>query len=111
MPYTTPLSRSIQKAVALALTLGLASVGMSQTTITKDGEPSSAESQEEITVNAEKSLVRLRHAFYRAEDNLFAVFNDLNSNDDFDVNCDYVAFPKKSVDEALDNPDFASLQN
>lgn len=88
------ISRPAQMVVALTLTLGLASVGVCNTLITEDGEPPSAKSQEEITVYGEKSLVRLRHALYRAEADLFSVFNDLNSNDEFDVDCTYVAFPR-----------------
>lgn len=88
------ISRSTQMTVALALALGFASVGMCHTSITEDVEPTSFESQEEITVYGEKSLVRLRHAIYRAEEDLFSVYNDLNSNDDFDVDCKYVAFPR-----------------
>ena len=107
MRNTGIISRSTQIAVGLALALGLASVGMCNTTITGYGEPSSSESQEEITVYAEKSLVRLRHAFYRAEKDLFSVFNDLNSNDDFDVDCDYVAFPRGRWNHHQCRPRFA----
>lgn len=104
---TRIISRPAQMVVALTLTLGLTSVGICQTSITETGDPSFAGSQEEITVYGEKSLVRLRHAFYRAEDNLFSVFNDLNSNDDFDVNCDYVAFPRGRWNHHQCRPRFA----
>jgi hypothetical protein len=92
---TKVISRSKQTAVALALTLGLTSVGVCHTTVSEDSQLSYSGSQEEITVYGEKSLVRLRHAFYRAQENLFSVFNDLNSNDEFDVVCDYSVRPNR----------------
>ena len=78
-------------AGGFVLMLALVPVGMCQTTSAAESEPASSETVEEITVYGEKSLIRLRHEFYRAEENFFAVFNELNSDDMFDVDCDYVS--------------------
>ena len=101
------ISRSTQVALALALALCLTSVGMCNTTVSQGVESPSPVTQEEITVYGEKSLVRLRHAFYRAEESLFSVYNDLNSNDDFDVECKYVAFPRGRWNHHVCRPRFA----
>ncbi|MEM8684497.1 MAG: hypothetical protein AAGF72_13750, partial [Pseudomonadota bacterium] len=39
----------------------------------------------------DKSLVTLKHAVYRAEEEFFAIFNAQNSDDEFDVHCRYEA--------------------
>ncbi len=79
-------------ASGFLLILALVPVGMCQTTSAAESEPASSETVEEITVYGEKSLIRLRHEIYRAEASFFAAFNELNSDDLFDVNCDYVSF-------------------
>jgi hypothetical protein len=79
-------------AGGFALMLSVVPVGMCQTTSTAESQPASSETLEEITVYGDKSLTRLRHELYRAEEDFFAVFNDLNSTDEFDVDCDYVTF-------------------
>lgn len=42
---------------------------------------------EEIVVLGEKSLPILRQAVYRAEEDFFRLFSELNENDEFDTNC------------------------
>ena len=37
-----------------------------------------------------RNIVHLRQVVYAAEDEFFGVFNSLNSNDEFDVDCNYV---------------------
>ena len=87
--------------------LALVPVGMCQTTSAVESEPASSETVEEITVYGEKSLIRLRHEFYRAEEGFFAVFNELNSDDMFDVDCDYVTFLGDRRKHHLCMPKFA----
>ena len=48
------------------------------------------EEVEEIVVYGERSIIDLRFEVYRAQENLFDVFNELNSTDEFDVKCEYV---------------------
>ena len=88
MKITSSIARMAGEFV---LMLALVPVGMCQTTSAAESEPASSETVEEITVYGHKSVIRLRHEFYRAEENFFAVFNELNSDDSFDVDCDYVS--------------------
>jgi hypothetical protein len=46
---------------------------------------------EEITVIGERSLHSLQMEIYKAEDLKFKLFNSLNSTDDFDIKCEYIA--------------------
>jgi len=94
-------------AGGFALMLALVPVGMCQTTSAVESEPASSETIEEITVYGEKSLIRLRHEFYRAEESFFDVFNKLNSDDMFDVDCDYVSFLGDRRKHHLCMPEFA----
>lgn len=70
--------------------LSLLPVAMSQTTTAQKSGPASSEIPEEIVVYGKRSLIHLRQELYTAEENFFAVFNSLNSDDEFDVECDYV---------------------
>jgi len=42
---------------------------------------------EEITVRGEQNFISIRGQIERAEDNLYSLFNELNSRDDFDIVC------------------------
>ena len=66
--------------------------GLCQTTAAQESEPTSSETIEEIIVYGDKSLTRLRHEQYRAQEDFFDLFNTLNSNDAFDIKCDFVTF-------------------
>ena len=74
----------------IVLMLALAPVGMCQTDPVEEAEPESSDILEEIVVYGNKNIVNLRYAVYAAEDRFFAVFNSLNSDDEYDVDCDYV---------------------
>jgi hypothetical protein len=75
---------------AVALTLVLAPVGICQTDLAEEPESESSSTIEEIVVYGKKNIIHLRHAVYAAEENFFAVFNSLNSDDEYDVVCKYV---------------------
>ena len=77
-------------AAGIVLMLTLVPVGTCQTTPEQESEPASSDTLEEIIVYGDKSLIQLRREFYRAEADFFAVFNTLNSNDEFDIRCEYV---------------------
>lgn len=72
---------------AVALNFCLASAGLSQTTfadaVTSEGD----KTPEEVIVYGKKNIIILRNTLYRAEKNFFDLFNSLNSNDEFDVEC------------------------
>lgn len=104
MKITSSIARMVGGFV---LMLALVPVGMCQTTSAVESKPASSETIEEITVYGEKSLIRLRHEFYRAEESFFAVFNELNSDDMFDVDCDYVSFLGDRRKHHLCIPEFA----
>lgn len=46
-----------------------------------------SDSVEEVVVYGKKSLTRLRAELHLAEENVFDMFNSLNSNDEFDIHC------------------------
>ncbi len=59
--------------------------GAADATITESTNPI-----EEITVRGQQTLGSLRFLLREAEDDMYAMFNDLNSDDDFDITCDKV---------------------
>lgn len=69
------------------LLLALVPVGMCQTASVQKEEPAPSDTIDEITVYGNKSLRKLRLDLYTAEDNVYAVFNSLNSDDEYDVHC------------------------
>lgn len=71
------------------LVLALAPAGMSQTANIEESDPASSESIEEIVVYGEKSVSDLRRDVYKAEENFFDLFNSLNQDFEYDVNCYY----------------------
>ena len=54
------------------------------TEVTIDQEPLP---MEELTVVAPQSLQSMRDGLVRAEDDVLAIFNDYNDDDDFDIHC------------------------
>jgi hypothetical protein len=55
--------------------------------ISQDAGESPEEPIEEITVVGEKTLLNLKFAAQRAEEDFFKLFNELNEDDEFDVFC------------------------
>jgi len=47
----------------------------------------STRSLEEITVVGERSILSIRYQIRREEDAMYRLFNDLNSDDEFDIKC------------------------
>ena len=85
------LQRYLVPCLAFVL-LGSMKVGISQITTADENKLASSETVEEIIVYGDKSLIQLRHELYEAEEEFFKLFNEVNSNDDFDVVCDYEVF-------------------
>lgn len=74
--------------LCLAALLMSAGEGIAQPAdVTAADEP---ETIDEIVVYGEMSLIQLQREIIRAEVRLFDVFNSLNSNDEFDVECEYI---------------------
>jgi len=72
--------------IAFALSAALAC----QAVLAQEETAIASENMEEITVYGEKSWLNLRSEWYNAEEDFFAVFNSLNSRDDFDINCEFL---------------------
>ena len=74
---------------AFGFLLVFATAGMCQTPTVEENEPASSESIEEIVVYGDKPLGTLRREVYKAEENFFDLFNSLNQDFEYDVNCYY----------------------
>jgi hypothetical protein len=79
-------------AMGAVLMLAFAPLGMCQTEPEQESDSASSELPEEITVYGDKSLPSLRRQLFKAEENVFLVFNSLNSKSEYDVHCDYEFF-------------------
>ena len=55
----------------------------------------SSEAIEEVIVRGSKTLVKLKHEMYRAEDALYDLYNSLNTDDELDIRC-YKEAPTES---------------
>ena len=65
--------------------------------IAQESDASSEEPIEEITVFGEKTLLNLKFASIRAENEFFELFNELNTDDEYDVFCDKEASVRSRV--------------
>jgi len=70
--------------------LAFASAGVCQTEPAPENDPTASDTPEEITVYGKKTIMTLRREFYMAQENLFTLFNSLNSDDQYDIECEYV---------------------
>lgn len=69
------------------LTYGFASVGLSQTTAADEIIPEADKTPEEIIVYGETNVIILRNALNLAQESFFDMYNALNNDDEFDVEC------------------------
>lgn len=72
-------------------------------------EDAEAEEIEEITVYGQKPLLGLRWQMQRAEKTFYDVFNELNSNDDFDVKCEHKTQTGSRLTEYACTPRFVRV--
>lgn len=77
-------------AMGAVLMLAFAPLGLCQTEPEQESDSASSDVLEEIIVYGDKSLPSIRRELYRAEENVFLMFNSLNSKDEYDIQCDYV---------------------
>jgi|FLOH01.1.fsa_nt_gi hypothetical protein len=84
------MSRLYSVALALLLVVSsYVSTAFSQDAVetgTNSAQQSTRE-LEEITVVGQRSLLSMRYQIRREEDNLYKLFNELNSTDEFDIKC------------------------
>ncbi|MEX2132490.1 MAG: hypothetical protein WD772_13490 [Pseudohongiellaceae bacterium] len=65
---------------------------------------------EEITIVGERTLLTMRHQIEREEENLYSLFNDLNSSDDMDIICRMVKKRLSHISERVCEPMFLTKQ-
>lgn len=65
---------------------------------------------EEITVVGEKTLLNMRQEIEREEENLYRLFNDLNSSDEMDILCRYQKRRLSHISERVCEPAFLKRQ-
>jgi hypothetical protein len=82
--FTGPYARI---ATTLVLTLGIVSAGHCQATSTDEDNSAPEITPEEIIVYGKTNVIILQNALYRAEESFFDMFNALNSDNLFDVDC------------------------
>ena len=73
---------------AVVLLFALTPLGVCRIAAAQQVEPEPAETIEEIVVYGHKSLVQLHLELYKAEEAIIDLFNSLNSDDEFDIQCD-----------------------
>jgi hypothetical protein len=87
--------RAPRTSIVLALTLAVASVDALDAQV--ETEPTAVDNSANVETELEEIVVRarrgtpwgeLRQEIERAQENLFARFNDINSTDDFDIRCE-----------------------
>jgi hypothetical protein len=76
------------RVVGTALLLTLATAGLCQDTTEQDSPPAQDESIDEVTVYGTQSLHNLRIELHGAEEKVFAMFNELNLDDAYDIHCE-----------------------
>lgn len=65
---------------------------------------------EEITIVGERTLLTMRHQIEREEENLYRLFNDLNSSDEMDIICRMVKKRLSHISERVCEPMFLTKQ-
>lgn len=90
MPLQRNAMNSNACAVTVVLMLAITSAGQCQTEPDAEDNPATSDTPEEITVYGQKSILSLRRELDMAQENLFDLFNSLNSDDNFDIKCEYV---------------------
>ena len=119
-------TKLVQGTIVLYLgTLFLATNTLSQTSDdaaaqASTGEDNSREEQsgntagqrpiEEITVNADSNILALRFRLREAEDAMYAQFNDLNSRDEFDIDCKVIRHTRSYIARRECEPKFLTRE-
>jgi hypothetical protein len=80
--------RTIASAAAALLGLSLAALAQAQSEpAATESAPSAQETDEEIVIRGRRTLFTLRKEVEAAREYVWQVFNDINSDDDFDISC------------------------
>ena len=71
------------------LLLVLIPIIMGHFALAQEVEQAPIETIEEVVVYGDKSLITLRQAVFRAQENFFELFSSLNDDDEYDIRCFY----------------------
>ena len=77
---------------------------------TQSGEAARQRPIEEITVNADTNILALRYRLHDAEDAMYAQFNELNSRDEFDVECKVIRHTRSYIAQRSCEPKFLTRE-
>lgn len=100
---------TVAKLGITAALLTLTSVGMCQAESVEQAAPVVViDSIDEIIVYGENSLHLLREDVIQAEEQVFTVFNAINSNDEFDIHCVEEARTGTRIKSRLCRPNFVT---
>jgi hypothetical protein len=89
MPRIHAVTQSPFTGLACASVLAVFHIAYAPSADADETESDGQETIEEIIVYGEKSLSQLRRDLHLASEAFFDVYNALNSDDDFDILCDY----------------------
>ena len=76
----------------------------------KSDNSSSQRPIEEITVNADTNILALRYRLHEAEDAMYARFNELNSRDEFDIDCKVIRHTRSYIAQRSCEPKFLTRE-
>lgn len=89
------------------LMIAFAPIGMCQTAPNDENRAEPADVSDEVSVDDKKSTKQLRQELDEAEANFFVVFNSINSDDEYDVECDYESSLGSRRKQQVCTPKFA----
>lgn len=105
LQWIRTISRMLTTGVLLSIVF--VAPGNGQSTSDPEEGSESEETIEEILVYGSKSLNRLRLDVYEAQDAVFDLFNELNSDDQFDVQCYRERPTGSSITQRVCKPNYA----
>lgn len=108
-PFSIWFETSLYAEVAALIVftaLSLSEVAAQSDAATADEPDPAAEPIEEITVVGERLLRDLRLDVQAARENVYGLFNSLNSNEEFDIHCDDAARTGTRMVERVCRPEF-----
>ena len=79
---------SLQQTICALVVPLLWSSAIAQEDSAENPQKTEAEMIDEVTVMGPRSLALMRKEIIAAEDNVFAIFNELNSDDGYDIICE-----------------------
>jgi hypothetical protein len=102
------MRRSIRSFIACFLATLATSVALAQGTVSteKPRTDQNTPKIDEITVIGELTFIAIRYQIREAEDGLYAMFNELNSTDEFDIKCRKTKVTRSYIPQRYCEPKF-----